>query len=673
VLARDGAGRPVTDLARSDITVLEDGAAQQIVAFERVSLPIVSPAAAATAPALRRDVSTNEAVGAARVFILVLDSLHIAPSRNLDVRRFARRFVEQHVGAGDLAAVISPGAAPEATEDFTSDKARLVAAIDRFTGSKLTSATVEREREARQFYDGVPLHGGKDPSDGERANRAYSLTGTLEALARHVDRVEGRRKALLLFSEGIDYDTSDVMGERQRYTSEVNHAMQRAVGALMRTNVAMYAVDPRVLGSVQGDLIETPIYERRPGDPAGFSERAVADEHTASIRSLRDLAHATGGFLASDLGVDRAFGRIVDESSDYYVVGYTPARPPKPGESRKIAVRISRPGVTSVARRGYVVPEPAARPVAAPAAADPIGPPMGMPGRPRGNVLATQPIPGATPVVAGLQSELAALLASPLPKAGLPLRVQAIPFKGNGNKRSVHVVIEILGRDLRFADRGGRAEERIELALMTVDDRGRGANGNSTTIDLRLSAAELQRVRTTGVRWLSKLDLAPARYQLRVAARAVGSGLSGLVTHRFDAPRLDRDRLAMSGVTLTSLPSALMLTSGKAWLEKSLALPPSAARQFVAGDQITAAVEIYVPASSRTDVPVTAEVDGPGRPGMLRLQEKTGSGAQLPTREAAFALDTKTLAPGEYVMRIRAGAEGSDARVEREVVFEIVK
>ena len=319
VLARDQAGRPVTDLTRADVSVSEEGAPQEIVAFDRISIPRIRPvdtqAAAPIGPA--QDVSTNETIEGARVFILVLDALHIAPARNDSVRRYARQFIEQYMGPADLAAVLSPGGLPSATEDFTSDKARLLAAIDHFTGSKLTSATVERDEESRRFYDGVPMHGGKDPDDGERANRASSLNSTLQAIALHAERIEGRRKALLLFSEGIDYDISDILGESQRYAAEVARAMGRAAGALMRTNVVLYSIDPRVLSTAQADIIETPIYERNPGKPGGFSERGIEEEYAASIRSLRDMAQATGGFLATDKGLGRAFDQIVEETSEY--------------------------------------------------------------------------------------------------------------------------------------------------------------------------------------------------------------------------------------------------------------------------------------------------------------------------------------------------------------------
>ena len=83
------------------------------------------------------------------------------------------------------------------------------------------------------------MHGGKDPSDSERTDRALALTGTLEALASHLERIPGRRKTLLLFSEGLDYDQADVLGKVQRNASDVMRGMGRAVGALMRTNVAL--------------------------------------------------------------------------------------------------------------------------------------------------------------------------------------------------------------------------------------------------------------------------------------------------------------------------------------------------------------------------------------------------------------------------------------------------
>jgi hypothetical protein len=76
----------------------------------------------------------------------------------------------------------------------------------------------------------------------------------------------GAPQTLLLFSEGVDYDQADVLGKVQRNASDVMRGMGRAIGALMRTNVALYAVDPRALNSPEADLLETPLYYARGRD-----------------------------------------------------------------------------------------------------------------------------------------------------------------------------------------------------------------------------------------------------------------------------------------------------------------------------------------------------------------------------------------------------------------------
>ena len=355
VLVRDREGKPVTDLTRDEITVLENGAPQTLVAFEKVSFPVRAAEVPQRAVQVPLDVASNESLAPARVFVLVLDSHHVSATRARVVKALARQFVENHVGPDDFVGVFSPGALAAATQDFTTDKARLLAAIDQFTGMKMMSAVVEVDREkqaAAGMRGAIPMHGGKDPSDSERTDRALALTGTLEALASHLERISGRRKTLLLFSEGLDYDQADVLGKVQRNASDVMRAMGRAVGALMRTNVALYAVDPRALNSAEADLLETPVLAQ-PGS-AGFSGRTVADEQNDSIRTLRSLSESTGGFAAVNRNdFAGAFQRIVDESSSYYVVGYSPERAAKPGEFRSIAVKVSRPGVSISARNGY--------------------------------------------------------------------------------------------------------------------------------------------------------------------------------------------------------------------------------------------------------------------------------------------------------------------------------
>ena len=669
-IVRDRDGRLVRDLTAADFQVMEAGTVQSIAAFQRIAIPLpVNPPETPARAAVGDDVGSNERAGDARVFLLVLDALHVSSLRSRVVREQARRFIERHIGPSDLVGVVSPGGLKAGTQDFTTDRARLLAAVDQFAGNKMASASLEIAREA-QMHE-LTLHGGRDPGDGERAGRARALTDTLEAFAGHLGRLESRRKSLILFSEGIDYDTTDVMGTVQRQGSDVMKAMDRALGALMRANVSIYAIDPRMLGSAEGDLAENPIFRATPS----LTQGSVEAEYSASIRGLRFLAESTGGFAAADRNdIGPAFDRILEESSDYYLLAYRPSTPAKRGEFRAIDVRVSRPGVRVVARKGYRVPSDPA-PVRSLAPSSEAEIPVPPTGRGRNTRMDAPPSEAAVrPAPAGLLPELDVLLASPLPRAGLPIRVQAVPFKGSDRKSAVRLVVEVLGQSLAFAERGGRFEERIDLALLTVDDGGRAGNGRSARIDLRLAPDERQRAKATGVRWLSRIDLEPGRYQLRVAGRALATGASGTVTLDVDVPAFAADRLALSGVTLTSLPSVLMLTRGDPWLQPALETPPSAARSFVAGDQIRAAVEVYVPEQASTDTEITASVDRPDGSHTVPVRRTVARAAGKGRSDAiAFPIDTTPLPPGRYVLHIVLTSPAGGATMERRVPFVVIR
>ena len=144
VVVRDRDGRFVSDLTQNDFQIAEHDVVQTITTFDRISLPVAhdTSATGTATVTVPHDVSTNEDSAQSRIFVIVLDAVHVAAPRTTVVRTLARRFIEQYMGPRDLVAVISPGGLDTATQDFTSDKGRLLAAIDQFSGSKLRSAAV---------------------------------------------------------------------------------------------------------------------------------------------------------------------------------------------------------------------------------------------------------------------------------------------------------------------------------------------------------------------------------------------------------------------------------------------------------------------------------------------------------------------------------------------------
>ena len=73
--------------------------------------------------------------------------------------------------------------------------------------------------------------------------------------------------------------------------------------------------------------------------------------------NLRALAEETNGYAAVNSNdFTGAFDRIVRDNSSYYVLAYYPAQNRRDGKFHQIQVRVSRPGVTVRARRGYIAP-----------------------------------------------------------------------------------------------------------------------------------------------------------------------------------------------------------------------------------------------------------------------------------------------------------------------------
>ena len=109
-------------------------------------------------------------------------------------------------------AVIFTGGRSDGAQEFTSNKRLLLNAVDRFQGRKLQSATISKNEVFHRNLDG-PDAGARvdDPDDMERGHNAQSMLSTLRQVADWFGGVHGRRKTMLLFSEGIDYDLSDII------------------------------------------------------------------------------------------------------------------------------------------------------------------------------------------------------------------------------------------------------------------------------------------------------------------------------------------------------------------------------------------------------------------------------------------------------------------------------
>jgi hypothetical protein len=129
--------------------------------------------------------------------------------------------------------------------------------------------------------------------------------------------------------------------------------------------------------------------------------------------SLRTLAEGTGGFAAVDTNsFAEAFSRITDANSRYYLLGYAPPVHPRNGRFHHIEVKVKRPGLSVVARRGY--PSPSGKTTA----------------ERKQDALERWARDRRAGGSNDTSTELRAALNSAVQQPGLTLSVQAVPFKG---------------------------------------------------------------------------------------------------------------------------------------------------------------------------------------------------------------------------------------------------
>ncbi|HYU80075.1 MAG TPA: VWA domain-containing protein, partial [Vicinamibacterales bacterium] len=555
---------------------------QKVSIFSFINLPVerAERPLFASKP-VEPDVQTNVRTYDGRLYLIVLDDLHVHPLRSALVKRAARQFVERYVGANDMAAVVTTGGRVETSQEFTSNPRLLLQAIDNFMGRKLRSSTLERiEEEARTRDTRQANERVNDPLDMERGFQARNTLSTIKGLAEYLENVRGRRKALVFFSEGIDYDITDVFNNRDATT--ILDATRDAIAAATRANISIYAIDARGLTAMGDDSIEIQSF---PDDPSlGLGPTALQNELRLAQDSLRVLADETGGFASVNTNdIAGAFQRLVDDNSSYYVLGYYPANDRRDGRFRKIEVKVNRPGVTVRARRGYVAPR----------------------GRASDAKL-------AGPAAASL--ELREALTSPVPVSSLPLAATAVMFKGPAPKTTVVVSTLVGGRDLPLVEKNGVFGNELEVVLSATSADGKVTGGDRNTVTLTLKPDSVQRLRAAGFRMISSVDLLPGRYQLRVAAREANARRAGSVVYDLDVPDFSKQPLVMSSIAFTSGSSSFAPTARpKDPLAKLLPGPLTTYREFPQNDEVAIFAEVYDANASqphKVDINLAVKAEG---------------------------------------------------------------
>src|SRR5688572_13832534 len=685
----DERGNFVADLTKEDFELLDDGNPQEISAFSLVDIPVpVAGSLSRTPTPALSDVKSNAEPISGRLYVIVLDDLNVAPLRTKVVVNAAKELIERHFGPNDMAAVTYTSGRTDGAQEFTSERALLLAAINKFQGRKLRSTVIEKadhyfqqhlkELEINQpdpddpdATTGPPQSGTirgpsgysditTDPDDFERGHRAQQVLGALKRLADVMGGIRGRRKAIVMFSEGIDYPIYDIFGSQAATT--VMAATRDAIAAAARANVSFFSVDPRGLVGMTSEAIEL---NAAADAHLGFDAKGLLADMYLSQDSLRTLAEETGGYAAvNSNNVTTALNRIVRLNSRYYVLGYYPKDARRDGRFHKIEVRTKRPGLRVSARKGYVSPRMPS--------ADDLQRQQRERERGRGRAGDAQ-----------TSVELREILNQPLQRNGLTMTVQAAPFKGAARQASVAVAIEVDAARLHFSEQPNKTlADGLELSLFALDERGRQHGGSFYQFNLALRPDTFERVRGSIVRLNPRIALPPGRYQLRVGVRETGAGEMGSVFHDLQVPDYNASGLAMSGLLVTDQAARQQFSA-----QPDDELPPgllpgpaTSRRTFSQSDAVSVFAEIYDSGTSRDArrIEVTAALVGEDGVAAFSSRESlAGGSASADLKNARFPvakqIPLRNVRPGRYLLRVEARVPGGAANpVVRETPVTVI-
>jgi VWFA-related protein len=567
VVVTDDRGEPVTGLTREDFEVLEDGQAAEIVSFRAVSLSEHAPH-----EAVRRDDSgsfrsTNEATRDGRIFVLLIDDLSLTFSAGR-FQRLKRTVLALSKGMTprDQVAMLSTSGSRLYQVEFTSDVSRIARVFDR-------------------------------PALTER-NSGEDLLDILLRLARDLEEIRDRKKIVVLISEGIVYDDGlDRLNQFYTYAQ--------------RASLTVYTFDPRYAWNIDG-----------------MTEVSTVDDRAAQIKAdgeqgagLRMLAESTGGRAAVATNLyENAVGRMLADSSQYYLIGYA-QRADDDGKFHRIDVRIRRPGLRARARPGYAaIPD-------------------------RSDRAATEN----------------ALVGAALPSHGLTLRTVAVPLPHAGIAgASVLLMTEIQGNQLLGAS-------RLEVTGAAIDMEGRVRAQSSATAVLSVPPAVLNDSRW--IRVALRLDVRSGKYQMRVGARREDTGRHGSVYFDMEVEDPPRD-LVLGGLFLGTASSRDVGNAGAA--TSGVPVVPIAARQVPRTMAVSVALPLRLSSrfkSGEVEFSVSV-VDSRGeRLELTRLKKAAAPFTADNGASFVYPIPGGSLQAGLY--RLRVDVTAGRHQQHRELSFEV--
>ncbi|HWS98981.1 MAG TPA: VWA domain-containing protein [Pyrinomonadaceae bacterium] len=557
----DKQGRFVDGLKPEQFELKVDGQPVTPSFFERVTAGTVREEKLAEAAVAAGKTAAPAAPAASsyrgRTIIFFVDDLHLSLDGLGRTRGALKHFIDEQMTPLDQVAFVSTTGQMGFLQQFTDNKTVLRAALERLKPVPMTTRDGDQppmtefvalrisngDRQAAEFYIDKLLEGFVSKKLGAAGARQLNRNGAYEMVkvrannivfgveavteatltsldnwVNGISQIPGR-KLIFFISEGFYLDT-------RREVGGANAQLQRVTDTATRTGSVIYTIDARGLFAPMADATGD-----RPLDPKGNLDRATVGEGTISQDGLNALAGDTGGrFLRNQNYFDAWVTRMLDETSNYYLLAWRPPTEEQKGAKfKRIEVSIAgRPELTVRLPKGFLLGRSAAD--AAKAAKD-----------------KTQPAAAAS-TGKGPEGEIKSALTAAAPKKGLPTQLSVgfldVPGTGPVLTASMQMATDVLG----YGD-DGKQPAAIDLAGVVLTEQGKPAGSFKTRLTVN-PLAENVSVENPGVVYNNKVPLKPGLYQVRVAARDDRTGRVGSAIQWIEIPDLASKRLTLSSLMI---------------------------------------------------------------------------------------------------------------------------
>ena len=611
----DGKRRPVRGLTAEDFSILEDGQPREIQAFTEVYLPDrIRAQDAAWMRVVPSDVATNQtAQEEGRVVIVLLDRTIPLGQPTITAKRIATTVINQ-LGPGDLGAVVSTSNG--AVQNLTSDRSRLLRTLEE---SDLSTDISDEAKEIEAAIFALTGRNWSTLNDG-RCLCGLCVLETIERVADAVQGTPGRRKMLFFIGSDLLLQAAGSAGGAKQDVgceSRLRDAREEMFRAVDRANLTIHSLDPS--GLVNVGPVTRASSTLRAVDVADAAAGAMKD-HLQRQGALKVLPDRTGGRAVMNTnGPDLAVPEIFRESDSYYLIGFRPADPSPNGRFHQITVKTARGGLAVHARSGYTAPV-----ATAPAAA----------------------APGGTAVSEPVRAALTGLM----PASAIPVEMNAATFAVPDAAKAA--VVLTVGVEAFAAGPPTARGGPLEVVASAFDRGGRPKGIARQTLDLSWPASAPQDRRFDV---LSRLDLPPGEYEIRVAVSSGADERTASVFSYVTVPAFTAAPLSLSNIIVGA--TAGTLTAPKDFLASLLPIVPTAGREFARTGRLLAFFRVYQ-GTNRSDplTPVQLQssiVDDHDRvvateAGVLDV----GEFAKARTADYYVTVPLTTLAAGEYLLKV---------------------